>query len=197
MLPFTDGSRLIFDVFTKPYLSPILTKLKSKFEGYGQIIFAGVNTSYLWFMWFAFMSMPEEARRFLVVGLGTVYPMIASTVALATECKRQEERFWLTYWSCYSLLFIMMDYLENFVGHIRGFYSLCAMATLWLFLPMFQGAEDVFRRVLVPLSGQYENLMLFDAYLVKLGVEESIPSDKQDQVLSKVADIFYKSKKTN
>jgi hypothetical protein len=36
--------------------------------------------------------------------------------------------FWLTYWSAYSILFL--DWLENFVGHIRGFYSICLVATV-------------------------------------------------------------------
>ena len=52
-------------------------------EGYFGIFLTVVNTSYLWFVWFAFMSMPEDARRFLVVALGIVYPMLASLVAIS------------------------------------------------------------------------------------------------------------------
>ena len=33
---------------------------------------------------------------------------------------------------------------------------------------MFRGAESVFRNVLVPLTGQYENMLLRDALLVQL-----------------------------
>ena len=83
-----------------------------------------------------------------------------------------------------------MDYLENFVGHITGFYSLCLVATVYLFLPMFNGSEVVFRRVLVPLSGQYENMLLHDADLVRLGMEKQIPRKYQDSVFKKAAAVF-------
>jgi hypothetical protein len=99
-------------------------------------------------------------------------------------------RFWLTYWTIYSILFILMDYVENFCGHIRGFYTLCACATLYLFLPMFQGADVVFRRILVPLSGQYENMLLHDAYLVKVGMEESLPVAERARVMALAANVF-------
>ena len=48
------------------------------------------------------------------------------------------------------MLFLAMDYLENFVGRIPGFYSMCLMFTLYLMLPLFRGAEQVrlgFRRI--------------------------------------------------
>lgn len=197
-LPFTDGAGLIYEYWTKPYFSPVAERVKKQMEGYFGIFLTAVNTSYLWFVWFAFMSMPEDARRFLVVALGTVYPMLASLVAISTtpSKKNVEERFWLTYWASYSVLFIAMDYLENFCGRIRGFYSLCAVATLYLFLPMFQGADVVFRRVLVPLSGQYENMLLHDAYLVKLGMEDSLPNKEHDRVMAKAAQLFLKNKQS-
>lgn len=88
-----------------------------------------------------------------------------------------------------------MDYLENFVGHITGFYTLIAMCTLYLFLPMFKGADVIFRRVLVPLTGQYENMLMHDAYLVKLGMVDSIPNKEHDRVMAKAAQLFLKSEK--
>ena len=57
-------------------------------------------------------------------------------------------------------------------------------------LPMFDGANVVFRRVLVPLSGQYENMLLHDAYLVRKGMEQSIPSKYQERVFKKAAEVF-------
>jgi hypothetical protein len=68
------------------------------------MIMTMVNTSYIWFMWYAFIRMPEDQRRFLVVCLGTVYPLVSSTVALSTTStkKNATERYWLTYWSIHS-----------------------------------------------------------------------------------------------
>jgi hypothetical protein len=194
MLPFTDGAGLVYDFITKPYITPIAQKVKNKMESWMGIFMLLVNTSYLWLLWLTFLSMPEEARRFVTVGIGIVYPIAASTIAITTDNSTREERFWLTYWACYSILFVAMDYLENFVGTIRGFYSLCAVATLYLWLPMFRGADVVFRRVLVPLSGQYETLLLYDTYMLRLDLENSIPEKHRERVLAKAADVFTKQK---
>lgn len=191
LLPFTDGAALFFDKVTEPYIVPHARKLKGKAEGWiASAVVAAVNMSHLYFVWFAFMTLPEEVRRFCVVAVGTVYPLGASIVAVTTCNDGTDDTFWLTYWSCFSLLFLAMDYLENFVGGIRGFYSLCLAATVYLFLPMFGGADAVFRRVLVPLSGQYENMLLRDAYLVRRGMEASIPEKHHEKVFRRAAQIF-------
>lgn len=195
LFPLTDGSALLYDCITRPFLAPMARKLKSRCEGYIGIFMTIVNSSYIWLVWFCFLRMPEEARRFLVVGLGTVYPIAASTVALTTRSTKFEETQWLTYWATYSILFLLMDYLENFIwGRIPGFYSATALATLYLFLPAFNGAEVVFRRVLVPLSGQYENMLLHDAYLVKLGMIQKVPKKHQARVLQQTAELFGNDK---
>jgi len=190
MLPFTDGAGVIYDLFTKPVLAPLCQAFKSKMEGWIGLVTMAVNSGYLYLIWFTFMTLPEQARRFVVVGVGTVYPLVASTVAITTESDVTDDAFWLTYWSCFSLLFVMMDYLENFVGGIPGFYSLCLVSVVYLFLPMFRGAEVLFRRVLVPLSGQYEAMLLRDAHLVRVGMERSIPANLQERVFGKAANVF-------
>lgn len=48
----------------------------------------------------------------------------------------------------------------------------------------------IFRRVLVPLSGQYENLLLHDAYLVKMGMDESLPGTERARVMAMAAELF-------
>lgn len=196
LLPYTDGSGLIYDVFTDPFISPLTKKLKEQLEGGIGIIVAAVNSGYLWMMWLTFMTLPEEARRFVVIASGTIYPLISSTFAITTETDSTDDTFWLTYWSCFNVLFVLMDYLETFIGSIPGFYSLCLCGTVYLFLPMFQGANAVFRNVLVPLSGQYEAMVLRDAYLVRKALIQKIPSTQRKTVLKKAADIFADEKDT-
>ena len=195
MFPPTDGATLIYDVFTEPYLSPYAKMIKSKVEGWTAIILTVVNTSHLTFLWFLFMVFSEEQRRFAVVAVGTVYPMAASLLAITAKSDTSDETFWLTYWSCFSLLFLAMDYLENFVGSIPGFYSVCLVSTIYLFLPIFGGSDIVFRRILVPLTGQYENLLLHDAYVVRKRMEKSIPPDQHDRVFKRAADVFIAPKR--
>ena len=215
VLPFTNGARILYELFTRPYLTPLARRVSVQMEGWIQVLLSLVNTSYIWFVWYMFVRLPEEQRRFVVVFIGTAYPMAASIVAIAN--KREEDKQskspqevsdssflvtnWLTYWASYMLLFVAMDYLENFVGHIRGFYSLCGFATLWLALPMFSGAEIVFRRVLVPLSGQYEELMMRDTWLVRREIVSKIPDKDHPAVLARAAAVFVQgdkgSKKTS
>mmetsp|Transcript_182 Transcript_182/g.431 ORF Transcript_182/g.431 Transcript_182/m.431 type:complete len:364 (-) Transcript_182:348-1439(-) len=192
LLPFTDGATVIYDKFTEPYLAPLCQKAKNSMEGYAGIIIGAVNAGYLWMIWMTFMTMPEEARRFVTVAVGTVYPLMASIVAVTTKSDVSDDTHWLTYWPCFSLLFIAMDYLEEFVGGIKGFYSICLCATVYLFLPMFRGADVVLRKVLVPLSGQYENMVLRDAYLLRRELEKSIKPQYHESVRVKAASVFLK-----
>lgn len=191
MAAFTDGSALLFDLITKPFIAPLARILEKKLEGFGGFILTLVNGSHIYFLWWVFLFMPAEARRFITVAVGTVYPTIASIVALTTTTG-EDDTYWLTYWSCYSLLFIAMDCLENYIG-VRGFYSLCLCATVYLFLPMFKGADAVFRNVLVPLSGQHENMLLRDAQIVRQEMERKIPKRMRAKALSKAASIFATS----
>jgi receptor expression-enhancing protein 5/6 len=196
LLPYTDGATLIYDVWTKPYCTPLATRIKVQCEGYIGLLLTLTNTSYLYIMWYSLIYLPEGSKRFLVVALGTVYPITASLVAVTTATTTtttsNDTTIWLTYWTTYSILFILMDYLENFLGQIPGFYSLCAIATVYLFLPMFNGSEVIFRRILVPLSGQYENMLLHDAYMVKQSMIQAIPVEHRERVLEKTAHIFLK-----
>ncbi|KAI2507154.1 hypothetical protein MHU86_7220 [Fragilaria crotonensis] len=70
------------------------------------------------------------------------------------------------------------------------FYSICLCATVYLFLPMFRGAESVFRNVLVPLTGQYENMLLRDALLVRREMERCVKKGRIRDLRAKVAEMF-------
>ena len=48
----------------------------------------------------------------------------------------------------------------------------------------------MFLRLIVPLAGQYENMLLHDAYAVRKEMEKSIPGAYHDRVFRKAADLF-------
>lgn len=151
MFPLTDGASLMYNTTTKPSLAPVAKKIKAKMDGWIGIFLTVINASYLWLLCFVFMTLPEEDRRFLVVVVGTAYPMISSVMAATTSDEdglEDADTFWLAYWACFNILFFAMDYLENFVGEIRDFYSICLAATVYLFLPLFQGANVFFAKSL-------------------------------------------------
>ena len=57
---------------------------------------------------------------------------------------------------------------ESWMGWIPGFYSLIIFSSIYLMLPMFQGADKVFRKILVPLAGLDEMLMLSLIHILTL-----------------------------
>lgn len=126
-------------------------------------------------------KMPGGLKRFVVVATGTLFPLMASTVCVATE-DEVEETFWLTYWSCFGILFLIMDWAEELLGVIPGFYSLCLVATVYLMLPLFRGADVVFRKVLVPLAGQRDQLLLRDAHVLHKEMVRQVPAERIDSV---------------
>lgn len=190
LLPFTDGAALLYSKITEPYIVPLAESFKSKLEGNIAMFLMIINTGYLWMVWFVFMNLDEEAKRFIVVAAGTVYPIVTSIVSMSKSAHAHDVTFWLTYWSCFSILFIMMDYIENFLGTIPGFYSLCLCSTVYLFLPMFNGADAIFRNILVPLSGQQEQMYLRDVELMRIEMQKAIPLKVQGTVFAKAAALF-------
>ena len=120
LLPYTDGSAFLFTKVTEPLFAPMAKAIKHTVEGQLSIFMIVMNSGYLWMLWFTFLTFDEEARRFIVIAVGTLYPIAASTIACTSKNVKRDDTFWLTYWICFSILFLMMDYLENFVGSIRG-----------------------------------------------------------------------------
>jgi hypothetical protein len=57
---------------------------------------------------------------------------------------------------------------------------------------MFQGADVVFRRVLVPLTGQYENLLLRDTLMVRREMEKNIHPKSVKAARERAAALFLK-----
>lgn len=57
-------------------------------------------------------------------------------------------------------------------------------------LPMFQGADKVFRKILVPLAGLQEMLMLRDAIRIKKDMLRSLPPARAKQVRKAIAKFY-------
>lgn len=190
VLPFTDGSTLVFDYFTIPMLSPVIKPVAGKMGTWlNGIVMTFVNASHLWLLWVLFVILPSFIKRFAAIGVGTIYPALASVVAVTTS-QSEDDAFWLTYWSCYGALFLIVDWSEEWLGRVPGFYVLVIFTELYLMLPMFQGAEKVFRHVLVPIAGLKEMLLLRDAVMVKKDLLRSIPAGRQAAVREAIAKAF-------
>lgn len=147
------------------------------------------NAFHLYLVWIIFMFLPAGLKRIIAIAIGTVYPAICSIIAVATE-EIEDDTYWLTYWSVYGCLFLIMDVTEDFLGKIPGFYTLIIFTTIYLMLPMFRGADKVFRKVLVPLAGLQELLMLRDAMVIKKQMLKDLDPERASVLQKQISKFF-------
>lgn len=189
-LPKLNGCALIYDHITVPYLAPNVKPLAAKMNNWIAYIYqTAINAAHLWVVWIVFMFLPATLKRIIAVAIGTVYPAVSSILAAATE-EIADDTYWLTYWCCYGCLVLIMDVLEQWMGWIPGFYTLVIFTTIYLMLPMFQGADKVFRTVLVPLAGLKEMLMLRDAIQIKKDMLKDLDPERA-RIVRKAIAKFY------
>lgn len=190
ILPVTDGSTLIYKAVAQPYLVPLVQPIKNMADSWiSAIALTTINASYIWWFSFIFMTLPVTIKRYAVMGVGSIFPVVSTIIALASTKDTSEMR-WLTYWPCFSLLFLTMIGVEKFVGSFKGLYVMCLAATLYLMLPMFDGSMVIFRKVLVPLLGQHELLLLRDVRGLAAELVKKVPADRQAEALRSAAGVF-------
>lgn len=109
--PRTNGSLLIDEKLTQKYLAPRMRPLQAKMtNGINNVIQMSVNVMHLYLIWIFFMFLPQGLKRIVAVAIGVVYPFFSSVQAITTE-DFEDDAYWLTYWACYGILFISMDFL--------------------------------------------------------------------------------------
>jgi len=189
-LPWTDGASLLQSYITTPLIEPLLRPVIAKMDDWiSKFVLMAVNATHLWFLWAAFEFLPSSWKRMVWIVIGVVFPIGSSIVAIVSPDGR-DDTFWLTYWACFGILFLVIDFVDDFLGFIPGFYTVAIFITVYLMLPMFHGAEKIFRHVLVPLAGLQELLIRKDADLIKYEVMKGIPEDRRDTVLREIAESY-------
>lgn len=192
ILPQTDGAALIFNIFWGPIIAPIIQPIVKKADGIvARIMTIGTNMAHLGFVWVAFVILPAGIKRTVWILLGTLYPLGSSIISVTTP-EVADDTYWLTYWSCFGILFLIVDLLENFIGFFPGFYTLAIAVTIYLMLPLFRGADVVFRTILVPLAGLQELLVRKDAEDVKKQALAGLSPERREIVMNEIAEAFKK-----
>ena len=143
------------------------------------------------------MALPTVLKRFAVIATGTAYPIAATIVAIAAENDGTANDKWLTYWSCFSLLYLGMIAAEQYVGKVPGLYTLCLAVCLYLMLPIFDGSDAVFRTILVPLFRQREALLLKDAKKLAANMVRQLPADRHSEAGKAAAEAFLQEASKN
>ena len=89
-----------------------------------------------------------------------------------------------------SQVTLVMTLVERAAGAPLGLYTACLATTLYLMLPMFNGADVVFRNVLVPLAGQREALLLKDAKTLAKNMVKQLPASRHGEAGEAIAEAF-------
>ena len=89
-----------------------------------------------------------------------------------------------------SQVTLVMTLVERTAGAPLGLYTACLGTTLYLMLPMFNGADVVFRNVLVPIAGQREALLLKDAKTLAKTMVKQLPASRHGEAGEAVAQAF-------
>lgn len=109
--PKTQGATLMYETVTKPYLAPLMQKGLGKLDNAISYVYSIlVNAVHLWFLWLFFMFLPKGLKHAVAILVGTVYPLLSSVKASSTE-EIEDDTYWLTYWSVYGVLFLIMEVL--------------------------------------------------------------------------------------
>ena len=109
--PKTQGATLVYQHVTVPYLTPLMQQGLGKFDNAISYMYhLMVNAVHLWLLWIFFMFLPKGLKHLVAILVGTVYPLLSSVSAAATE-EIEDDTYWLTYWSVYGVLFLIMQIL--------------------------------------------------------------------------------------
>lgn len=189
--PLTCGALLFYDNITEPLLGPRLKPLQRKMNNFIIYLYQTLaNAVHLYLLWIIFLFLPAGLKRVIAIAVGTVYPFICSVTAAATD-EIEDDTYWLTYWAVFGCLFLLMDLCETFwLGRIPGFYTLVIFTTIYLMLPMFRGAEKVFRKILVPMAGLQEMLILSDSIKIKKQMLKDLDPERARIVRKHIAKFF-------
>lgn len=127
--PKTQGAVLVYNRLTKPFIAPLVRPVLGRMNNFIAYMYKlMVNAVHLWLLWFIFMFLPSGLQRMIAIAVGTVYPLVSS-ISAASTLEIQDDTYWLTYWSVYGVLFLIMDilYVQHFVD--SGFQMICSIVS--------------------------------------------------------------------
>ncbi|KAI1801634.1 TB2/DP1, HVA22 family-domain-containing protein [Daldinia bambusicola] len=126
---------------------PALNNLEKQFGVPKVYAVLGVASLYLFFIIF------NLGGQLLTNFAGFVVPGYYSLAALFSATKADDTQ-WLTYWVVFAL-FSVVESAVSVVYWFPFYYTFKFVFLLWLSLPMFSGAQLIFRSFLQPMLGRH------------------------------------------
>jgi receptor expression-enhancing protein 5/6 len=81
--------------------------------------------------------------------VGFVYPLYATILAIEVQ-KKEDNMFWLSYWVVYGFVYMLEEFIDYFHYWLPFYYPLKVVFFLWLYLPQYAGANQVYANVILP-----------------------------------------------
>ncbi|KAI1497582.1 TB2/DP1, HVA22 family-domain-containing protein [Biscogniauxia marginata] len=126
---------------------PTLNNLEKQFAVPKVYAVIGVATLYFFFIVF------NLGGQLLTNFAGCVVPGYYSLAALFSSAKADDTQ-WLTYWVVFAF-FTVLESALSVVYWFPFYYTFKFVFLLWLSLPMFSGAQLIFRSFVQPMLGRY------------------------------------------
>ena len=149
----------------------------AKFIGFG------VSASHVMFLYFIFIILPSSVERFIVVVTGCLYPIAASIVAVTTDMANDDTQ-WLVYWVCFATMYLVMLASDDILYWIPGYHSAMLTFVCYLMLPVFNGADSIFRGILVPVFGLKAQLLRRDARVLAEETTKGLTAEQKAAVVA-------------
>ncbi|KAI1328849.1 TB2/DP1, HVA22 family-domain-containing protein [Xylariaceae sp. FL0255] len=112
-------------------------------------VYAAIGVVTLYFFFIVF----NLGGQFLTNFAGFIIPGYYSMGALFSTTKTDDTQ-WLTYWVVFSF-FTVLESALNIVYWFPFYFTFKFVFLLWLSLPMFSGAQLIFRSFMAPMFGRY------------------------------------------
>jgi len=165
-LPLTDGISLSYDLWVVPLMKPVFEQagasIQSRWFLVCLISFC-VHAFDLMVLLIVLFIMPDIMAAFIVICIGLIYPVFGSMAAIS-NAKSDANYKWLMYWVGFAIVRGAMEFADEIAPWLEHdmLHKLLLVTVVWLQLPIFKGAETMFREVLVPLAGLQADLCVAD-----------------------------------
>ncbi|CAM9659130.1 unnamed protein product [Ascophyllum nodosum] len=101
------------------------------------------------------MFITSRLARHVCVLLGYLYPALASAKAAVQQDPAAFTQ-WMTYWVVMSVFALAEGFVDFFVSWVPFYFEAKIVLIVWLTLPRYQGASQIYQRFLHPYLEQYE-----------------------------------------
>lgn len=165
-----------------PYAAmvPALVDLSAKAGVNPGLILAGVGSV------LTLILMVMQGWTILLTAITVLYPAVHSIRAIETE-EDDDDKVWLTYWMIFGL-FTVAETFFGFVFYFIPYWDWIKLAIfIWLLLPNFNGAKQLYEGVIRNLLTQHKDLIQ-EWINMTTKVAASAKADAMDQAKAAASD---------